>query len=514
MYYWPEQNWVPKIVSKAVDKGRFDTVADFVTGRFTRAAFPNGTEKPYAWVDSVTGETINVRGKVEACLDALGAVLPDDAQELYYQNHADVLKYLAPKIGWPMPLGNSSILAQGYCQNEYGLLDSFDEIVRGTYNAGMSETLRSKQGYRHTGNDITGDPFYFFIKGKNLLINPFPDNMQVIAKRRTDGQEDRDGAAQDHGKGGNVYELHTYLDGDVENFEPWNRMSISFVHCKKNSWRLHKDEMSIYEFGAVIGQIGCSGYSGLGGMHSHVIFYLSNESFNPFYGKNSFFLTAPIFRNQEQLLQLIDYPKVGRTRMYTDTETGQQESVTVYPRDYKGSKGFSYGLRVSIDGGDMASAHEITPGIHKYVFESNVELSAILFERNPWGEWKPVREPYKPSNWWKWIKEKFNQIVLGKPTSQNLMDYSITDPEFEEGFRVLAYKDPATSMLYEHPEDAQGIAEVVEPIRANVHSCTITVPSKVPESDKGYGFYTFYGVFQNGSRTNRVIIKLAKSEVQ
>ena len=506
VYWRPEENWKPKIVSRNVDSGRYDDVKDFVVGRFSRATFSNGSEKTYRWVDSVTGKVINIRDKVQICLKVFGAVLPDDAQELFYQRHADVLKYLAPKIGWPMPLDNSNVLSQGFCEDEYGFLDTFDKVVRGTYNAGMSKTLVSKQGYQHTGNDIVGDPFFFFVKDKNLLINPFPDGMPVIAVRNTDGQEDRDGAPMDHGKSGNVYELHAFLDGDTKNLNPWNRMSITFVHCKKNSWRFDEDKVLITKFGVVIGRIGCSGYSGIRSTHSHVIFYLSNESFNPFYGPNSFFLVSAIFRDQEQLLQLIDFPYTERTRTYTNTKTGEQESVTVYPRDYKPSKGFHYALRFSVDDGDMACAHSIKPGLHKYVFESNVELSAILFDRNPWGEWKPIREPYKPSNWWKWIKEKYNQIILNNPTSRNLMDYSVTEPVFSEYITTLAYKDPDTSVLYEFPGDN------LNPLTEKVHTCTIVVPSKVPEDDKAYGYYTFYGIYGKSTRTNRIVLKLEKEE--
>lgn len=482
MLYYPEKNWVPKVAKKGeVVPG----LTDFLM-RYS-PLYVDGRRKNYVWLDDVLRREVSIEDKILACIQAAGKCHPEDVQEMFYQDHRLVWKNLLPKLGYWADLSESMCMGNIYCHSQSGLYSLFEPECRQTYNAD------DRQGYQHVALDCMYHPADFWEEGRALFRNPFPDGMPVRVKVQEMDYPDRE-LNLDHGKSGNYLQLYAYLDGDESNFAPWNVFMLSPVHLKKGSWKFDKREVIIYTFGLPLAENGVSGYDGIRSTHIHAVAgYPGHGAMDILYGPGNTDILAPIFRDQETFLTLMDFKYASREGAFATSR---------YPSDYKDSTGAVYNnFRFSVDGSRMGFAHEVGVGDHTFCFESPVPLDAIFFERNPWGLWKP---PSLPSVWFNWLK-RFLDIPMTEPISRNLFDYACSPVEREEEHGVLAYRDEETGVLYQFKEDMPAETKEVKEHLISYYRYTFDIPIKPNTGLKGNGYYTYVGMYKN-ARTNRIVL--------
>ncbi|MDY6957596.1 MAG: hypothetical protein SVK08_00430 [Halobacteriota archaeon] len=489
-FYDPDYVWEPKILSKH-KKGLQEQVLEYCMSR----GFDEDTDPAIVVMESI---------------EKFGACHPIHAEELFKSNILEFIELLVPRINWYGDLRDVAKRSQEFCHTAMGQYQIGAKMCMSTYNAGYNANNPSYQGYQHVATDSGANRYLFFENDRNVIYNPFPNGCAVEAVATRMDYPDRM-SREDHASGGNVVKLYCYLDGDYDNFAVWNKFYIVFMHLKNGSWRLIASKVRDIAPLSEIAQVGASGYSGILGMHTHVIYKMfSQNPIDPYSGPDNPTLISGLFLHEEDLLNLLDYPYSSRKKVMA---TGT--SFVMYPRDYADSDGFYGNCQISVDGSEFATYAMVTPGEHIIEIRSEEPIEEVWFDRNPWGEWRPPKMPYTPTKWWKWFKARY-KLDMEYPWSRNLLDYA--DKEFgihrrTESVRFGWHFEKSGEVFPEgtDPKMSSATTEDFEdrlvPYRERFHYVRFRIESKAPDR---YGFHTYYCINDHGMRSSKCGLQIVR----
>ena len=367
----------------------------------------------------------------------------------------DLVKELFPPLGSLVNLKYLNIV-NAFSHNEEGYLETFNKVPYPTYNKS------SYQGYNHYAWDFGSTPVDFFTNSFTIR-NPFkiPAKLNVVESQ----YPDRNGYTGDYAQKGNHLEFIVELMDNLD-------VRIQFSHLKQGSLKRKSGE--IIQPGEEVAAVGCSGYAGLTGLHTHIEVLFGWRRIDPFYYE--------LIENQETLVKLFSYIP---------------HKKSLYPSDYKFPKYQSeFKSWVSVDAKSYGNYHQIKIGKHKYKVFSEKPIKDVLMTDNPYGEIKPINWStslgYWVSYWLNKLQGKTGCYVSDVANYFKTKEYKLTWYENEQKEISKTAKDG-----WEKQEKTYYVAE-------------FEIESIKPYSDIGYGWYHYYPVAEDGTLGYMFTLELVK----